>query len=515
MNGFDHMPPDPHTAAVADALVRLADADITLQRGLLGCRGAWRSRARCFEATDRLRGPLLPACGRRGCAQLAKSLQVLLEGWASRGRWGAAPVCPTSGRRALALAGGAAEPRARLHLRMPWMPSPHVRGRFRRQDRRQTVGRLLERLGGLDCERRVPWTLALDVVVFKPTPAPLTDVVRVPLDAYPAMTLSFGRPALPPLPLACLDAPGFAINGQAARVVSSDDPTRVRWLSGQTPVDLEFVAADVPAFGCRRFRLTPCERVDDTVDAGRVIESGDVRVAMDDDGTLCVRFGGVELACLLALEDRGDRGDTYDFDPVADEPDPMLEAVACERRRHPSGIARLVMQRLLRVPAGLDRGRERRSAELVPLTVWTEACIVPGVPRVDLTVRVDNTARDHRLRLRFPTHRPVATFHAATTFVVPAVHRPSRRFRLATPRAADVCAPRLDPRQRPHRPRAGSSGSRGHARWNDRRHAAACGRLAGTRRSALAPTTSRSADAGAGGASARSARGAPGTPHRL
>jgi alpha-mannosidase len=40
------------------------------------------------------------------------------------------------------------------------------------------------------------------------------------------------------------------------------------------------------------------------------------------------------------------------------------------------------------------------------------------VERVDLRVRLDNTAEDHRLRLLFPTGRPVQSFLAASTFDV-------------------------------------------------------------------------------------------------
>ena len=426
MNGFDHMTPDPHTAAVADALARLAD--VTVQRGLLedvvGHGGAAR-RCHRGELTGARCAPLLPGGGStRMPLKLAnRRCEVLLEGWAEP--WAAlgARLCLPDERPALRLAWQAVL-QNQAHDSICGCAvdavAEAVRGRFASAEdlAAQTTSRVLERLAGLDRERRVPPALEQDIVVFNPTPSPRTDVVRVPLDAYPAMTLSLGRPALPPLALASLESPGFAIDGRPARAVPADDPTRVRWLADQTPVDLEFVAADVPAFGCRRFRLTPCARVDEVVDTGRSIESGDVRVTVEADGTLCVRFGDAEFPGLLALEDRGDRGDTYDFDPVAHEADIAVESVAWERRCHATGLARLTVQRLLHVPAGLDSDRDGRATESLPLTVSTEARLAPGVRRVDITVAVDNTARDHRLRLRFPTHRPLATFHAATTFDV-------------------------------------------------------------------------------------------------
>jgi alpha-mannosidase len=52
----------------------------------------------------------------------------------------------------------------------------------------------------------------------------------------------------------------------------------------------------------------------------------------------------------------------------------------------------------------------------VPVAVEIEARLARGVERVDLRVRVENAARDHRLRLLFPSGAPAAEFLAATTF---------------------------------------------------------------------------------------------------
>ena len=425
MNGFDHMIPDGHTGAVVDAL--RGHIDGTVERGLLE-HAVGDARA---DAVPGYRGellgariaPLLPGVwSTRMPVKLAnRRCENLLEGWAEP--WAAL------GRRVGA-------PDERPALRLAWASLLHnqahdsicgcsldavdaaVRSRFDEVEglAAQTVTRVLERLAGLGPERRVPWTLEQEIAVFNPTPRPRTDVVRVSLDAYPAMRLPLGRPEFPPLVLATLDTPGFAVDGRPARVVPSDDATRARWLPGQPVFDLELVAADVPAFGCRRLALTACAPVPDDVDDGRTIESDDVRVDGEPEGTLRMRIGGVEYPGLLGLEDRGDRGDTYDFDAVDGDPGAVVESVSWQRRRHPSGIACLESRRVVRVPAGLDGGRERRSEESALLTVSVEARVAPGVPRVDLAVRVENSARDHRLRLCFPTGRPVATFRAATTF---------------------------------------------------------------------------------------------------
>ncbi len=46
------------------------------------------------------------------------------------------------------------------------------------------------------------------------------------------------------------------------------------------------------------------------------------------------------------------------------------------------------------------------------------ARVVPGIERIDLRVRLENAAEDHRLRLLFPTHRPATKVVAASSFDV-------------------------------------------------------------------------------------------------
>jgi len=421
MNGFDHMLPDAHAGAVADALARATGA--TVVRGLLEDVAPPSGERRTFAgalAGGRLANLLPGVWSTRMPVKLRnRRCETLLEGWAEP--WAAL------GRR-LGL------PDERPALASAWRTllqnhahdsicgcsldavDARVQARFDDAEglATATVTRTLERLAGLGAERRTPWTGEQEIAVFNPSPHPRTDVVRIPLDPYPAMRLPLGAPEFPPLAF----ADGVTVDGRPARVVAADDPTRARWLPGREPLDVELVAADIPAFGCRRFRLTPAPATPDVVDEGRAISTPQLAVTVADDGTLAVRFGDDEYHGLAGVEDRGDRGDSYDFDPVADDAGGGLASVSWRRVVHPSGIARLAVTRVFTVPRALDAERARRSAETTALVVHTEARIAPGVPRVDLSVRVENTARDHRLRLRFPTGRPVATFHAATTFDV-------------------------------------------------------------------------------------------------
>jgi hypothetical protein len=425
MNGFDHMVPDAHTGAVAAALARRLDAPVV--RGLLddvvGARPDPVATFRGDLVGARIANLLPGVWSTHMAVKLAnRRCETLLEGWAEP--WAA-----------FAHLLGIADETPAVHAawRLVVQNQAHdslcgcsIDAVMRQVDARheaaeglarETIARVLSRLAGLGVERRTPASVEQDVVVFNPSAHARTDVVRMPLDPYPAMRLPLGVPEFPPLATAG-DPPGFTVDGGAVRVIESSDPERVRWLPGRAPLDVELVARDVPAFGCRRLRLVPAAPSPDVVDDGREIIAGGVRVALGDGGTLDVTLGDRTYRGLCGLEDAGDRGDTYDFDPVAGDPGATVASVGWERRRHASGLASLLVRRVLSVPAALDAAREGRSSERVELPVVVEARVAPGVARVDLTVTVDNTARDHRLRLLFPIGAPTTTCRAATTFDV-------------------------------------------------------------------------------------------------
>ena len=400
MNGFDHLPPDTSTAHVSalvgaqrvlldDAAARLPEASSLVEwsGALVGARtanllpGVWSAR--------------MPLKLRN------RAVETLLTAW----------VEPWS---AFAAAFGLADERPALE--QAWrallcnqahdsicgcsIDPVHERMVARYDDAegigRATLQRVLERLAGANVTRDTPWRDEQAIVVFNASAETRTDVVRVPLEAFPPWRVSVTRFDMHPLAMPSFQ--GVTVDGRPARLVASDDPTRVRFLPGLGGLDVEFVAT-VPAFGCRRYALEPAPASADDVDDGREIETGDVRVAARGDGTLSVTLGDRTYDGLFGVEDAIDRGDSYDCDP-----DPVREmhvrSVTIRRTRHESGIARLQVVREL---DGIG-------------TLTVEACIAPGVPFVRCEVDLDNRAPDHRLRLRFPTGAPVDRFDAATTF---------------------------------------------------------------------------------------------------
>ncbi len=426
MNGFDHTRPDPHVANLVEPLSEMLGEEV--RRSLLD-----EAVADCPSELPEFSGELV---GARTANLLAgvwsarlplkirnRACELLLERWAEP--WAA--LGETAGLRSEGPA-----------LRHAWrsllanqahdsicgcsIDPVHERMSARYDDAEgladETVSRSLERLAGRNADRDVPGMDDLYVAVFNPTPRTRTDVVRVPLDAHPALPISVGIPSLHPLVELGLGETGFVLDGEPARTIVSEDTTRLRWLDGQRVFDVEFVAPDIPAFGYRRFRLQSSDPVEEQVDSGERIGADGVQVEVESGGTLAVEMGGQRWEGLFGVEDIGDRGDSYDFDPVGEPEFLTPRSTTVDRVRHPGGVQHLTVERVFAVPESLDATRETRSQNLVEVSVGVHVVVGPGVHHVRGELRIDNRALDHRLRVALPTGKPTQSCSAATTFDV-------------------------------------------------------------------------------------------------
>ncbi len=121
-------------------------------------------------------------------------------------------------------------------------------------------------------------------------------------------------------------------------------------------------------------------------------ESGQARILDKESGK----------EILVEFSDRGDRGDSYNFDPVPDD-QPITRADKFRYKFGPAGksFATLDLKHLYRLPASLDSSRARRSRKKAPLLVKSRICLYSGLRRVDFKTSFENTIKDHRLQVDF------------------------------------------------------------------------------------------------------------------
>jgi hypothetical protein len=186
-------------------------------------------------------------------------------------------------------------------------------------------------------------------------------------------------------------------------------------------------ADELPGHGLRVYRLArgagpkAAELVAETGPGAAAIENAAWRVEVDGEGRVALvakACGGLRVEDALRLCSEGDRGDEYNFDPVPGAP-------VCDRlERVRLGVARgaaeatLRIDALLRVPDALAPGRAERSTRRASLPVSIALRLGAGLDRIDAALRVDNRARDHRLRLVWRAPFAARRFEVESAFEI-------------------------------------------------------------------------------------------------
>ncbi len=145
------------------------------------------------------------------------------------------------------------------------------------------------------------------------------------------------------------------------------------------------------------------------------IENEFCRVEVDPEGgtlTITDKTTGQVLRGCNHFVDGGDRGDEYTYcqpehDRLVDRP-----ATPSTARLLSADEVGATLEIALgyRVPVSVVPGdRSRRNDETTPLPIVTRVTLTPGVRRVDFETTVETCARDHRLRVHFPTGLTVDT----------------------------------------------------------------------------------------------------------
>ncbi len=140
------------------------------------------------------------------------------------------------------------------------------------------------------------------------------------------------------------------------------------------------------------------------------IENEFFSVEASRDGTLALldRRDGTRYAGLNHFVDGGDCGDEYDYCPPDSDAHlaPRLKRVRVNRG---AVLQTMELELSLRAPEELAPDRKSRSKRMIDLPIVARVALAAGVRRVDIETKVDNRARDHRLRVHFPTHLSAAS----------------------------------------------------------------------------------------------------------
>jgi alpha-mannosidase len=160
-----------------------------------------------------------------------------------------------------------------------------------------------------------------------------------------------------------------------------------------------------------------------------IMKNERLRVEIKPSGTLVLtdKVTGSVYPSLLEFEDTGDAGDSYTYcspghDTVLKTGDvaPSITQIESNRLRQSYQISHT-----WNLPVFLDRRTQRRSRATRTLRISTIVTLERRLPFVRLQIHVDNTVKDHRLRVLFPTG--ISTDHSVAEGQFALVQRPIRR----------------------------------------------------------------------------------------
>ncbi|EOZ9389951.1 mannosylglycerate hydrolase [Enterobacter cancerogenus] len=163
----------------------------------------------------------------------------------------------------------------------------------------------------------------------------------------------------------------------------------------------------LPSMGYRTFFIEPhvAGSVRPAQNAPQaLLENAFWQIDINDDGTLRLRDkeSGLVYDRALEIEESSDDGDEYDYSPSREE----WRLTSAQGKHdvevtHEGWQSRAVIRHQLSVPANLaERSARQRSGSL---TAEVEITLSHNSRRIDVAVRLDNQADDHRVRVLIPT----------------------------------------------------------------------------------------------------------------
>ena len=212
------------------------------------------------------------------------------------------------------------------------------------------------------------------------------------------------------------------------------DPQELPFVAMTRRFEIEFVAEDVPSCGYRTYGVVPngeSQEADTSITAetywDNALTNEYLRLSIQSGSVSIERLGTCEefplgevYSNINMLEDTGDVGDEY----LHKKPTSNLTVVGFNGNTQVSLVdqnpvsATLKVSGKLQLPACALRDGSARVEETVDCPVTSYLTVTRGVPRVDITTIVDNHAKDHRLRVLFPSGIDADVSHAEGQFDV-------------------------------------------------------------------------------------------------
>lgn len=198
---------------------------------------------------------------------------------------------------------------------------------------------------------------------------------------------------------------------------------------------VSFLAEDVPSMGYKVYGLKKTDKVKAKPQyTENVLENKYLKATINSDGTVDLfhKETGKIYRELLRFEDTGDTGHEYTYVPTVGESILSGDRPAkIELTKNEEYVTEYKVTVEMEIPESGDEATKRasthhypifereesgRSDKLVTLTVTSYISLAKDGKRLDVKTEVTNNAKDHRLRVLFPTGLDATTHKAESVF---------------------------------------------------------------------------------------------------
>jgi alpha-mannosidase/mannosylglycerate hydrolase len=182
--------------------------------------------------------------------------------------------------------------------------------------------------------------------------------------------------------------------------------------------ELAFYAENLPGLSLSEFTVIEGVNLVLQEEETASIENKHLTLTLEQDGTLTMidKKANVAYKGLQQLYSSLDAGDEYNYSrPLKDI---VSYAVLSENPsvKKAEGVQILNYKLELELPAGLNAERHGPADQVVKTTLSMEVKLFKNMTRVEVTVKVENGAKDQRLRVKFPLSATIPYTYSDTSF---------------------------------------------------------------------------------------------------
>lgn len=182
--------------------------------------------------------------------------------------------------------------------------------------------------------------------------------------------------------------------------------------------ELAFYVENLPGFSLSEFEVVEGKNLDLKEEQMASIENEHLAVTLEQDGTLVMvdKKEKVTYRGLQQFYSSLDAGDEYSHSKPLEDIISYAVLAGSPAVKKTDGLQILIYKLELELPAGLNRERKGPAQKTVKTGIFVEAKLFKNTSKVEVSVKVDNRARDQRLRVKFPLAAAIPYTYSDTAF---------------------------------------------------------------------------------------------------